>query len=325
MSLSQFTLYTSGDASAPSLTGAASSLVTLLDAVLVTGYGTQPPAGWSKPFGNSGNFGCYRNSALGSNRCLVINDNGPNVTSTFREARASGFEFLTSVSTGTGQFPDPAQSQGVSPFGFVVIRKSLTADSVARQWIILADAFTFYLFVLTGDSATNYYAFSFGDIFSMAGAVDKYRCFIAGRSSENSGSANADNLPTLSTLASASIVNFMTRSYTGNGASITVSKHGDVVKGGVSLAGALPSPNLSDNSIYISPIWVSESVNSVIRGRLRGFYQILHPILNFSDGQTFSGSGDYAGKTFKIVKTSTDGAGAVGLYVMETSATVETN
>ena len=54
---------------------------------------------------------------------------------------------------------------------------------------------------------------------------------------------------------------------------------------------------------------------------MRGFYHLCHAIAGFSDGQTFSGSGDYAGKTFQVVKQSANN----GLYCIEISNTVETN
>jgi hypothetical protein len=46
------------------------------------------------------------------------------------------------------------------------------------------------------------------------------------------------------------------------------------------------------------------SVSGVLnlRGRLRGMYHVCHPATAFADGDTFVGSGDYAGRTFLIVK-----------------------
>ena len=40
-----WTVYRSDDAGAPNLTGAAGSLIAILDAVLVNGYGAKPAAG----------------------------------------------------------------------------------------------------------------------------------------------------------------------------------------------------------------------------------------------------------------------------------------
>jgi hypothetical protein len=48
------TIYRSTDASAPQMTSAAGSLITVLDAVLVDGYGAKPAAGWTKEVVDSG-------------------------------------------------------------------------------------------------------------------------------------------------------------------------------------------------------------------------------------------------------------------------------
>ena len=85
--------------------------------------------------------------------------------------------------------------------------------------------------------------------------------------------------------------------------------------------GYLQTPNMTDNSLYLSPVTIHEPASSGLRGRMRGFWFVAHPIANFSDGQTIQGGGDYAGKTFMIVKTNIGG----GFFAIETSNTVETN
>src|SRR6267142_3788080 len=134
--MSQFTQYSSLDASAPVLSGSAGALLTVLDAILVNGYGSKSAAGWSKPIANAGSIGSYKNGTGSTQLGLVINDNGANVTSTFKEAWATGWESVAgvgaSVGSGTGQFPTPAQ---LLTTGHVVIRKSLTADATARNWV----------------------------------------------------------------------------------------------------------------------------------------------------------------------------------------------
>jgi hypothetical protein len=324
MAASQFTIYRSTDPSAPVLNGTAGSLLTVLDACLVNGYGSKSGAGWTKPFVNSGNIGCYQNSSLGTNFCLSINDNGPGAAS-FAEARMTGYESLTSVSTGGGQFPNGVAGQGVTPFGFVVYRKSNGATSTARNWIVMADAYTFYIFCLTTDVANAYTAFAFGDFFSLKGVSDVYRCGIHGRISENTAAGNQDSLATLGALTATNIGNYVARTYGGGGFPVQVSKHGDGVKAGAQLFGSTQYPNGPDNSIYVSPVWLAETALSCIRGRMRGFYQICHAFASFADGQTFSGTGDFASKTFMCIKQGTDSNGNSIIYLMEISATVETN
>jgi len=89
-------------------------------------------------------------------------------------------------------------------------------------------------------------------------------------------------------------------------------------------SGGIIGANMSDNSIWITPVLVHH--DSQLRGRIRGLYQILHTQASFADGQTFEGGGDFAGKTFTVVKPFlTTMGGVYGTVAIETSATVETN
>jgi hypothetical protein len=359
MANSTFTLYSSGDAGSPALTGLTGSLITLLDACLVTGYGSKASAGWSKPIaninsGSVGVVGCYKN-ASGSAMTLVVNDSAPNATAAGKEAWMTGWESLAGITgsskegAGTGQFPTPAQ---LLTTGHVVCRKSTTADNAVRTWQVFADQNTFYLSISTNDVIGTYYSVMFGDIFSLKGNTDLYRCILIGRAAENStgGSTAGSNAGTpdcfdacfyrsdisntTALIGSGMDGHYMPRSFGGGGSSIKVGKTMDMsvaINSGISIfntqgnpfpfAGAIQTPNTPDNTLYLSPIRISEPGSGTIRGRLRGFFQICHPASSFSDGQTFAGGGDYAGKSFIIVKQGTN----AGFWAMETSNTVETN
>jgi hypothetical protein len=109
---------------------------------------------------------------------------------------------------------------------------------------------------------------------------------------------------------------------------ITINKHGDAIKGsGTILAGTVAYPNVPDSGIYISPVWISENSvpvafnTGIIRGRMRGFYQFCHAIGVLSDAEIITGDGDYTGKTFRVVLKG----GNLGVYLIETSNTLETN
>src|SRR5574337_1914064 len=94
-------VYRSSDASAPVLTGQAGSLITVLDACLISGYGSKSPAGWAKPYSGT-NLAAYR-AATGNRFYFRVDDSGT------VEARISGYETMSDVNTGTGQFPTTAQ------------------------------------------------------------------------------------------------------------------------------------------------------------------------------------------------------------------------
>jgi hypothetical protein len=323
------TLYRSTDASAPTLTGQVGSLTTLLDAVLVNGYGTQPAAGWTKPFTTATNQAAYRNSATdGTGFHVNVNDNGPGAGAA-REARMTGFETMSALATGTGQFPLLAQL-GIG-IGAVVCRKSTTADATARPWVIVADNTVFYLFVETGDVAGQVYSVVFGDFFSYK-ASDAYRCLIIGRMAENNAQAGAEALSALLN-GSASFLNntisghFVARHWTGVGGSVAVGKHIDQTAGGAAPGSAgggtsggtqnnaggnvntvcsglgnnwanqlaFPYPNGPDGGLYISPVWLHH--NSARRGYMKGLWAPLHD-RPLNHGDSFSGTGNLNGKSF---------------------------
>lgn len=344
--MAQFQHYSSADVSHPVLAGNTSgSLLSLLNSCLITGYGSKPGAGWSKTGSVAPSAGlAIPDSAscgifvmpTGSAATLFIWDSAPAVCG-LRQARASGYDsiqaFTASVTgstssaytasvTGVNPFPTVAQGLGTA-IAAIGVRKSTDVASTERQWVLFADSSSMYLFVLTGDAA-GYSGFAFGDIFSIkSGSADTYRCIIVGNIAEIvAGTTTNERLDALSSATAVVTGHFMQRSYTGGvTTSTTVGKHGDSVKGlSTFLAGSLLYPNTPDTGLYLSPVWVTEGTTGIVRGRMRGFYQICHPTTSFSDGQTITGAGDFAGKTFYIVKPSFD-----GMYCIETSDTLETN
>lgn len=349
--------YRSTDASAPTLTGQVGSLLTLLDACLVNGYGALAAAGWTKPFANSSNVGCYQNSATdGTGFCLSVNDNGPG-TGGAREARMTGFQTLSAVATGTGQFPTSGQL--AIGTGAVVCRKSNTADTTARAWTVVADDTVFYLFTETGDfsSPTQASGFVFGDIFSYKSS-DPYRCIIIGRNNETSGANGQLDCLTpyiggnTFTLAMTISGHFMAATWTGVGGSLLVGKHTDMYKIGPSNNASsntstgtgspynistneiygigvnstapsnFPFPNGPDGGLFLAPIWIHH--NGSVRGYLKGLWSPLHDRpLNHND--TYSGTGNMSGKSFLVQNLQTNSSGQTparwGQPHIETSST----
>jgi hypothetical protein len=229
-------LYASTDASAPTLTGQAGSLTTLLDAILVNGYGSKTAAGWTINQTTTNKRG-YKQNTTGANNSsgmlLYVDDTAPGAGGA-REARVCGFETMSAVTpTGTGQFPTSSQSAiGV---GTLIIRKSTTADATARSWWCIANGQTIYLFVETGDVTTPSaasYPFVFGD-FKSYRTGDQYAVCIVARATENSSAANVDPLHGIEvagaqaqtySLAQTMFGHFVARSFTGAGGSKSVGK-----------------------------------------------------------------------------------------------------
>ena len=341
---SKFTIYTAADPGSPGyLNGTTGSLISILNACLVNGYTGKPGAGWTKPLPDSASvYACYQ-QPTGSGDILFINDNAPNVAN---EAQTTGWETIssvcpagasaaTNVGLGLGQFPLPAQSL---TYGSVVWRKSNTADSVKRYWIVAADSSSMYMWVQTGDSGANYMHTMFGDCYSLAGEADKWNCAIVGRYGQNSAattgvdltdtiivSYNDYNSPSTSTAMAG---HFIARSAFGMGTSINFNRKGDCILPSYAISGnptyingVLQTPNGPDNSLYMCPLYIAEPITLSLRGRFRGLYQVGHPYSSFLDGQLIPGGGQYAGKTFVIIRQSANNS----FWALEVSNTVETN
>ena len=366
MATSQLRLYTSADPDGPGpLNGLTGSLIALIDACLVNGYTDHPAAGWQKfdsgYTGPSASISAYTNVS-GSGNTLYVNDagfSGPGAAG--REAVVWGYERLTGLTSSTVPLFTSSSGTGFGRFGGGYWRKSNTADTTVRNWFMFADAYTMYLFTITGDSGNSgfngsYHTNIFGDIFSLKGSSDAGRSIIVHQNVVNSGvwwngttvndvfdvvyfgAASVGAAPFSAPSLFAQPGHYMARSYNGLPGGVQVCKYpADMSRTYVAITnwvdggnaryidyypfgGTLPSPNPTDNSIYMSPLCIGET-DGTFRGRLRGCYVLAHPQSMFGEGQVFQGTGDYAGKTFKILK----GIGYFGFIAVEISPTVETN
>lgn len=308
-------IYKSTDGSAPTLNGTAGALCTVLDAVLVNGYGSQTAAGWTIAYTGT-SLRAYRMATSGNTGFyLDVNDAAP---ATAKEARVRGYETMSALSTGTGPFPTAAQSTNG-----IFLRKSTTADSTARAWTIIADGSVFYMFIESGDQVNPTWAlaFMFGDFFSYK-ASDAYRCAIIGRVTENSATLTVENfLNVTQGLTANHLGHYIARSFTGVAGSIGFVKQNDMMKSmansinsmtaasvgyigagdssanAMSVSSIMPYPNPVDNGLYMSPVWLLHS--NALRGYLKGIWSpcAIRPL---GHADTFSGSGSLSGKSFIV-------------------------
>lgn len=305
------TVYKSTDTSAPVLTGQVGSLISLLDACLVNGYGSKTAAGWSKAFSGTNAASYKQGAASGADCYLDVNDNAAGAAGA-QEANVRGYEAMTAVATGTGPFP--TTSQQASPG--LYIRKSATADATARDWLVIADDKTFHLFIQTGDNAGRYANFSFGEIYSFKSA-DAYRAAIVGHTASGTalGALDVTAMSTAATTAFAGL--YVPRVAAGTGTSVSPCLLGV----GTSLYGApFVGPNAADGNVYLSRLFLGDAATTAggLRGYLRGVWQLLTGGAGVNDGDTFSGTGDFAGRTFLILKALRGSANAT--IALETTA-----
>lgn len=317
-------VYKSTDTSAPTLNGTAGSLITVLDAILVNGYGSQAAAGWAKEFSGT-NKAAYR-AATGNRMRLRVDDTGT------QEARCIGYETMSDVDTGTGLFPTTVQLSGG-----MFMRKSNSADSTARPWICYASTTVFYFFsfaaqTVIGSTASTDGQIFFGDFDSYLSG-DVFNTMICGGSATGSVSsmgAQAASVTSGSTAVSGTTGLYAARAFTQIGTAIKLGRKSrsmfeanDVtLSRGSSLNGSIyPDPIVG--GLLMSPIdlWEETSAGPVNnfsrRGKLKGMWGHHHAQIPGAHLDTFSGTGSLTGRTFQMV-TAYSG-GATGRLILETS------
>ncbi len=326
-------IYKSTDGSAPTLSGTAGSLTTLLDAILVgsggIAYGSTASAGWTIEYTTT-NIRVYRPGA-GARHYLRVNDSaavtGSDETTgsiTASEARIRAYETMTGISTGLGYYPTTGQ---LGPG--IIWQKSKTADATTRTWIAAADSSTLMLFVLTTEVASGYMAGYFGDFYSLKGSSDPYRSILIGRSAEVAAGGTTfagEALQVCAALGTAVSGQYISRPYPYTAYNSTnVGKHIDSIKGSTALlVGTVASANGPDSGYYISPIWIHDT-SSYIYGYLRGIWAWLHAVAGAADADTLSLSD--SSRAFLFLKGSgSNGGSTIGaIYLLETGNTWDTN
>lgn len=323
---SQFTIFSSSMDGAPVLNGDTGSLVNVLNKILVYGFGTTLSAGWSLPYTSSNGSGsCYKMPG-GTGFYLSVQDD--NLIYWYPwEPRCRAFERATSWNSGSGQFP-LSGVQGLNNLGYLQVRKAnpLALPFTTKQWVAFVDSSTLYFFWISGLSAGAWdQCIVFGDIYSYKGSNDLYRCLHLSREVE--AISNTCNLSVWSYPDSSIPAHYMARSWAGGGQSIAVGKVGgrNLHANITYMDGNVQYPNGPDNSIVLSPIWITEPTGKSIRGHMRGLYHVCHNYLNFAYGDTFEGSGSLAGKTFMIVGPWYCNGTIWITLAVETSNTVDTN
>lgn len=290
-------VYRSDDAGAPVLNGVAGSLIGVLDACLVVGYGTQTAAGWAKAFSGT-NLAAYR-AAVGNRMYLRVDD----TPAQFPVLR--GYEAMTGISAGTGPFHTDAQAPGCYAC------KSSTADTAARPWIVLADEQAVYVWVnhggtvLTTPSTTVACCF-FGDIVSYKPA-DQYATMLVARSSA-SVSTSFEQLGRLMTSSSVVAGYYLARNSAGVAGAVGCNVQA-VLPGSISFMGLggspYPDPVTGRMNLALAPVVES---NYAARGHLPGLFNPLHnapgthlDTITGLDGETYLILRHYPGQTIHIV------------------------
>lgn len=281
-------VYHATDSNAPVLSCIAGSVISVLDACLVSGYNARPTPGWTIPFFSGNDRAVFKTGTGSDGRYFQINDNQTGVENL---ATIYGYESMTALDVGTNVFPTPAQA----PNGSFIL-KSLNKDLLSKNWIVLANSKICYL-IINSDSTTNFdnaAVIVFGDFVSYNSGIDFYKTLLIYRNSNNNDSANNGFFATMCNISSTLNNHVAVRSYTGLGGSRVLGKHYDSNKANILF------PNPVDGSLAMSPIYITEP--GVLRGYLPGIWQLCPNKSNFQHGDTFEGTGSLSGKIFEICK-----------------------
>lgn len=299
------TIYKSSDGSAPVLNGVAGSLVGLLDACLVNGYGSKPSSGWTIAFTNT-NLRSYRAPVGIRHYCDVVDIGTTN-------AQMKGYRVATDTGVGSGPYPGITTSMAY-------ISKSQTADATARPWLLAADDRSFILLVDSVNTAiTNFmgYLHLFGECYSLT-AHDLYRSICGGYVQSNNSY--------LAPVSGGQLGVSRHSSQVGNPILMFIGGHqglgGQLGPGQTSnwMGGSWPFPNPSDGAVHLNRLTL-ESPTHGLRGYIRGMWTSDHigfstALNDLTDVDGASGS-VYAGKNFIFVQARS--GGATGWVAIETT------
>jgi hypothetical protein len=290
------------DYGAPVLNGEFGAFFNVLNTCLVTGYAANGGAGWTNPYFDAQNNYVLRTGLPGYGFCLRIADQ---YTDHANFAVMAGFSSMTGLNVGEDCTPTVLQSL----YG-VGLCKSITANTVARNWLIVANQRFFYLFICADGSSdfTTAEGYCFGQFDSFR-VDDEFNCILIGRDPVDFSIGNYSYFANSGATNAAIGKHWLMRSYTQIGAAVPCGKHYDISKT------ALPFPNLVDGNLYLSPVFITESTLNCVRGKLPGLWAICHNKSYFNHGDVFTGNGDLAGKTFMVVKVYN------GAFALETSDT----
>lgn len=311
--MSTVRIYRWDDAGAPTLSGQVGAMNAVLRACLVgtagIAYGAKPSAGWTEAFaGTAANITVFRNNpADGASACYVrVNDNAPGAGGA-REVRLTVYGAMTDINTGTAATSSPW------------VRKSSTADSTARKWIVIADGLTAWVHLYgfgsslgAGDGYDTTFC-GFGD-YACVAPSNAYRYFCMGRLSENSNFGG-------------DILAFHSSGFSNKSAAFTVQALdgiAGVIQPSISLplytsdggAGGLAYPTpphaISGDTYFRSNPEIRDGLT--LLGRLRGLRIPFQNIMAATDGADYPGfTGQVVAKT--RISTSSNSNYHVGLVI----------
>ena len=263
-------VYRSDDVGAPVLNGFPGTLITVLDACLVNGYGDKPAVGWAKVFSDV-NKAVYRPPA-GNRFYLRVDDTA------YYNATLVGYRQMTDLNTGVGPFPTVAQFlNGLNLY------RSNSSSSDRRAWLLLATdrvLLFWYGFAYLDHVgvSTSCDTFFFGDCPSYL-ANDGMLTLIVGRTA-GSSSTSYTHFANRMGVSSASTGHYLASDFTQLGSAVQCG----ILQGrpwSSTTSGTIgpPFPDPITGGMLLDRMRILETGgnSSLMRGLIPGVFNILHP------------------------------------------------
>lgn len=257
---------------------------------VVTGTMTcvKAPLGFSKSFSGV-NKAVYRSNDIKSNRHYLRVVDDASGTRGGGEANLSMYEVMTSVDTGDLQIPPTSKLPTNYTLG-----KSNVSDTSVRQWMIIGNSKTFYMFiyVMADDKFSGSSSIAnmvFGDAIAhnpndvwatMLGAHPA--TMLTSYQSYNPlfGTFSSPYTPTATSSNTMYTANFMLmRDFNGAKGGRLAQSCGACLSSNQGVNGnvvAIPYPNGPDGGLYLTPMLIIQAEPVSIRGRIPGVYDSLH-------------------------------------------------
>lgn len=254
---------------------------------------TKAGAGWTKPYSGT-NLAAYLQGAGSNGFYFRVDD----TTTTY--ARVVGYETMSDIDTGIGDFPTAAQQSGG-------LYWSKSNSSTARDWIITATESAVHFWVNYTGTITSAPWYFFGDGISDKSVDDYFTMLLGGTNSTfNTGNMAQVNSGNMSSATSGS---FCARSHSQSGGSITIGKAIDATRSNNTTSAGSNGESYPSNvtgGLHLCNITICENTIQEVRGLIPGIIVPLHnrPL---TDLDTFDGTGDFLGKKYLALTTYNSG------------------
>ncbi|MBV5327671.1 MAG: hypothetical protein JZU65_08530 [Chlorobium sp.] len=292
-------VYRWDDGNAPVARGERRSLCDILYACLVTGYGTKPGAGWTRPYVNATfDKAAFRNnSSTGTGFYLQVDGYG---APSPENPKIMGYEVMTGVSSGLRPFVAAAAAQ--------YMWTSNLADTTAHPWILVADDRAFYLtiFITATAAPTNSDLHKsemfFGDAIKWFSSDAYCSCLLNGYSAYGNDLTINDPSVTTGNIC-----------FPRNVAGVASPIKAALIRGGgpgaLSFPGAHGLAYAGGDPVMITRPHVNNAAEYTFRGWLPGFYYPCHP-LAFNQLATVTADG----KNYLSITGYLQGGNGLGNY-----------